>query len=186
LKEGKRTYNPRIDREFDIFFAALTLRMKRISEDGYTCSSSEPPSYTSLKTDLPQHSLHMSILRLKGVTTFNAVIITLKYPTICSLGFDLANSSTSASVYNALTLAFRNSSTSLSETGNGGFTCSLFVRRWASARRRRASAISGSISSLEFPLRESLAVFSMRQPGLEMSRILREGVKEEAESQREE
>jgi hypothetical protein len=33
---------------------------------------------------------------------------------------------------------------------------------------------------------ESLAVFSMRQPGLEMSRILREGVKEEAESQREE
>jgi hypothetical protein len=42
------------------------------------------------------------------------------------------------------------------------------------------------MSMREFALRESFAVFSMRQPGLEMRRIVREGVKVDAESQREE
>jgi hypothetical protein len=144
------------------------------------------PSSAFAKTAIPQHSLHMSILRLYGVMIFSCVSTKDMYPTITSFGFARAKSSMSARVYNALTRAFSYPSTSRSETENGGLTCSFFVTRCASARKRRASLRSGSISTREFALTVNLAVFSMRQPGFEIRRIVCEGVKVAAESQREE
>jgi hypothetical protein len=138
------------------------------------------------KSAIPQHSLHMSMLRLYGVTILSCVSTTDTYPTTCSRGFARAKSSMSARLYNAFTLAFLKASTSAREHGKGGLTCSFLVTRCARARRRRASAMSGSMSMREFALTESLAVFSMRHPGEEMRRMVDEGVNVEAESQREE
>lgn len=59
--------------------------------------------------------------------------MTLTYPTAFSLGFILANSSISLSLYRTLIAARSDSSALNRSCGNGGLTCSFFVRRWARA-----------------------------------------------------